>query len=290
MGNSLADVRKRISSTKSTAQITKAMNMVSSSKVKKAERTYKGYKDFMKNIEDLVKGVLSIADEEYIHPLMQLRKISKVAYLVITSDKGLAGAYNSSVLKKLDELVLNNKNESVAYYCQAIGKKGYSHIKKRKYDMLEDSLVSVRDDVSFLDIEQISNDIIEGYINGKIDKLVVIYNHFVNNISYSTEVKQILPIMDIEGEYPSIDYVYEDGVEKTLDLILPMYIKDVIYGIMLDAKCTEHSARMNSMKNATDNANEIISKLQLLYNRARQNEITTELIDIIGGANAIGGE
>ncbi len=119
---------------------------------------------------------------------------------------------------------------------------------------------------------------------------MVIYNHYINSLSQEIVFEELLPIASLEGAESSIDYVYETGIEKTLNLVFPMYIQDMLFGIILDAKVSEHSARMNSMRNATDNASEVIGKLQLLYNRARQGAITTELIDIIGGANAIGGE
>ncbi|MDE6013628.1 MAG: F0F1 ATP synthase subunit gamma, partial [Anaeroplasmataceae bacterium] len=118
----------------------------------------------------------------------------------------------------------------------------------------------------------------------------IVYNHYINSLQQEVQFEDLLPIESLEKTTGSTDYVYETGIEKTLNLVLPMYIQDRIYGIILDAKVSEHSARMNSMRNATDNAEEVIEKLQLLYNRARQDAITTELIDIIGGANAIGGD
>ncbi|MDE5855618.1 MAG: F0F1 ATP synthase subunit gamma, partial [Anaeroplasmataceae bacterium] len=128
------------------------------------------------------------------------------------------------------------------------------------------------------------------YLSGAIDKLVIIYNHYINSLSLEIRFEELLPITSLEKMESPREYIYETGIEKTLDIVLPMYIQDMIYGIILDAKVSEHSARMNSMRNATDNATEVIAKLQLLYNRARQGAITTELIDIIGGANAIGGD
>ena len=290
MGNSLGEVKKRISSTKSISQITKAMYMVSSSKIKRAERTYSNYKDFMSRVGSMVSNVISLTDEDYVHPLLEERKIIKTAYLVITSDKGLAGAYNASVYKTLDELLNNNHETKEEFVCASIGKKGFSHIFKRGYPTIVDSPISIKDDVMFIDIEPLARQIIDMYLAKQIDKLVIIYNHYINSITYETKVEELLPILNIDSTESKIDYEYEGGPIKILDMLLPIYVKDIIYGIILDAKCSEHSARMNSMRNATDNANEVIDKLQLLYNRARQNVITNELIDIIGGANAIGGE
>ncbi|MBO5542609.1 MAG: F0F1 ATP synthase subunit gamma, partial [Acholeplasmatales bacterium] len=157
-------------------------------------------------------------------------------------------------------------------------------------ELLNDSLVLVRDDVMFMDIEPLAQKFIDAYLNGEIDKLVIIYNHYVNSLTQEVRFEELLPIKEVEGDSSNIDFIYETGIERTLDLILPMYVKDIIFGIILDAKTAEHSSRMNAMKSATDNASEIIDKLQLLYNRARQSVVTNELIDIIGGANAIGGD
>ncbi len=289
MANSLREVKQRISSTESTAQITKAMYMVSSSKVKKAERNYKGYQDFMNRKIDLVSQMISKCDSDYIHPLLKPREINKTAFLLVTSDRGLAGAYNSSIFKafeeKKQELGLNNDD----IICGAIGKQGFAYLKKKGYPLISNTSTLVRDDVMFIDILPLATSFIKQYLTGEIDKLVIIYNHYINSLSSEIRYDVLLPITSLEKKEGIREYIFETGIEKTLDLVLPMYIEDVIYGIILDAKVAEHSARMNSMRNATDNAKEVIDKLQLLYNRARQGAITTELIDIIGGANAIGG-
>ena len=290
MANSLREVKVRISSTESTAQITKAMYMVSQSKVKKAEKNYKSYQDFMKRISSTVSNLVSKAGDEYPHPLLVKRDVNKTAYLLITSDRGLAGAYNSGLFKEFKQYISNNHKDKNEFMVTSIGKKGFSFIEKEKYNTIQKEPTLVRDDVMFIDIEPLARSIIDSYLNKEIDKLVIVYNHYINSINQEIRFDTLLPIEKIEGEETEIDYAYETGIEKTLNLVLPMYIQDIIYGIILDAKTSEHSARQNSMKNATDNAEEVISKLQLLYNRARQNVITTELIDIIGGANAIGGE
>lgn len=290
MANSLRAVKNRINSTKSTAQITKAMYMVSQSKVKRAEKTYKSYQDFMKRIEALVSSILYKAKDEYPHKLLVEREIKKTAYFIVTSDTGLAGAYNSSIFKAFEEKLAENNQTKKDVITGAIGKKGYYYLKSNGYKIMNDSRINVRDDVMFLDIEPLARKFINAYLNGEIDKLVIVYNHYVNSLTQEVKFEELLPIKNIEAEESKVDFIYETGIEKTLDLILPMYVKDMVFGIVLDAKTSEHSARMNAMKSATDNALEIIDKLQLLYNRARQSVVTNELIDIIGGANAIGGD
>ena len=290
MANSLREVKIRISSTQSTAQITKAMYMVSQSKVKRAEKNYKLYKDFMQRISGMVSQVLAKAGTEVVHPLLEKREVKRTAYFIITSDRGLAGAYNSSVMKALTDKIKENHKSNDEFITGAVGKQGYNYLKKMGYPLLNERPVYVRDDVQFVDIEPLAQLFIKKYLDKEIDKLVIVYNHYVNSLTQEIKFEELLPMVKVDTEYQNIDYVYESGIEKTVNLILSMYAKDMIYGIILDSKTAEHSARMNSMKSATDNAEEIIAKLQLLYNRARQNVVTTELIDIIGGANAIGGD
>ena len=290
MANSLREVKIRISSTKSTAQITKAMYMVSQSKVKKAEKTYKSYKDFMQRISEITSQILAKAGTDLTHPLLTKREVKRTAYFIITSDRGLAGAYNSSILKALTDKIEETHKSKDEYITGAVGKQGYNYLKRKGYPLINEEPVFVRDDVQFVDIEPLAKQFIDLYLNKKIDKLVIIYNHYINSLSQEIRFEELLPLVKVDTEFKNIDYVYESGIEKTVNLILSMYAKDIIYGIILDAKTSEHSARMNSMKSATDNAEEVIDKLQLLYNRARQNVVTTELIDIIGGANAIGGD
>ena len=289
MADSLREVKTRIESTKNTAQITKAMYMVSQSKVKRSEKTYTEYQSFMDNIRSIVKSVVVKASDDYKHPLMKEREIKKIGYLLITSDKGLAGAYNANVFKTLENDLTKNNLSKENIIVSAVGKKGYSYIQKKKYNTLNKGPVLVRDDVMFNDIVPLTENLVKAYLDHKIDTLVIVYNHFVNTLTQETTWLPLLPIKEVGGKPNGVDYEFESGLETTLDM-LPQYIEDMIYGVILDAKTCEHCSRMNSMRNATDNAEEVISKLQLLYNRARQNVITNELIDIIGGANAIGGK
>ena len=289
MANSLRAVQSRINSTKSTAQITKAMYMVSQSKVKRAEKTYKSYMDFMQRIAAMVSELL---DNEFddVHPLLKPRDVKKTAYFIITSDRGLAGSYNSSLFKAMDERIKESHKDNSEFITAAIGKQGFAYLKRNQYPLIQDSATYVRDDVMFIDIVPLAKKFVDLYLAGEIDKLVIVYNHYINSLTQEVRFEELLPIKKVDAKKANIDYVYETGIEKTLNIILPMYVEDIIYGIILDAKTAEHSARMNSMKNATDNAEEVIDKLELLYNRARQAVVTNELIDIIGGANAIGGD
>ena len=284
MAESLIDVRSRIASTKKTSQITKAMYMVSSSKVKRSQQTYLNYQDFLNRIRQLVATTLKNVGEDFSYPMFEKREIKTTAYLIISSDTGLAGPYNTNVFKHFEQLVSETKEKYVVW---TIGRKAYSYIKGKKHPLINTSPTLVRDDVMYIDIVPLAKQFVEAYLKGEIDKLVIVYNHFVNSLTIETTSEVLLPITEIESDVIEKEFLFEGGIENIVDKIMPMYIQAVVYGIILDAKISEHSSRMNSMKNATDNAEEVINKLQILYNRARQSAITTELIDIIAGANAV---
>ena len=284
MAESLIDVRSRIASTKKTSQITKAMYMVSSSKVKRSQSTYQNYQDFLERIRDLVATTLSSVGEDFSYPMLEERETKTTAYLLISSDTGLAGPYNTNVFKQFEQLVSENKGNYVVW---TIGRKAYSYIKGKKHPLVNTSPTLIRDDVMYVDIVPLAKQFVQAYLKGEIDKLVIVYNHFVNSLTIEVKAETLLPIKEIKAQKKENEYLYEGGVLNIIDEIMPMYIQAVVYGIILDAKISEHSSRMNSMKNATDNAEEVIDKLQILYNRARQSAITTELIDIIAGANAV---
>lgn len=283
---SLRDIKTRIVATGKTSQITNAMNMVSTSKLKKAEKAFKDYEVYLDKIASLVADVAEAGRKEYNHPLLIQRPIKKTAYILLTSDKGLAGPFNGSVFKKIKQVISEkHQNNPSSYIIGAIGKKGYSFCKKQGYNMIDKETI-VRDDVIFTDVVPVAKSMIEMYVNGEIDNIVVIYNHFINTITQEISEKQILPIGEVASKSKR-NYDYEQGVGTTLDLLLPMYVENVFFGMILDSKASEHASRMTAMSNATENAKSVISQLELIYNRARQSAITTELTDIIGGASAV---
>ena len=284
MALSLIDVRSRIASTKKTSQITKAMHMVSSSKVKRSQQAYLNYQDFLNRIKELVSITLKNTGEDFSYPMFEKREVKTTAYLLISSDTGLAGPYNTNVFKHFEQLVVNDKTN---YLVWTIGRKSYSYVKSKGHPLINTSPLLIRDDVQYIDIVPIAKQIVHAYLTGEIDKIVIVYNHFVNSLNIEVKDDILLPIEPIVTSDIKTEYLFEGGILDIVDEIMPMYIQAVVYGIILDAKISEHSSRMNAMKNATDNATEVIDKLQILYNRARQSAITTELIDIIAGANAV---
>lgn len=288
MANSIREVKNRINSTKKTAQITKAMNMVSASKLRTAEKAIKQFRPFIDKAKEIIVNIAS-GDMKYSHPLMEKREIKRTCYVVLSSDRGLAGIFNSAVLKELTKVVsTKDKNQ---YVVLALGTKAYAYCKKMNYPLLVEKPTMLRDDVEFNEISNITHDLVMNYLMKEIDSVEVIYNHYVNTLIQEVRKDIILPLdpenYQISETKNLVEYEFDGGVKEILNTILPIYIENYIYGLILDSKASEHASRMNSMKNATDNATEVISSLELLYNRARQSAITLELTDIVGGASVI---
>jgi len=285
----MREIRSRITATKKTSQITKAMHMVSASKLKKAEKTIKGFRPLMIRLRTMIDNLLDTDDLS--HPMLVERDITKTCYIIVSSDRGLAGPYNSSVFKAFTAHVTENHQSNDEFVVAAIGHRAMSFVKRQGYNLLTEDAINVRDDVQFIDFKSVTESFMNSYLKGDIDKIVVFYNHFVNTITQEVEQLQLLPITNgfkkDNNEKVRKIYTYEPSPKAIINHLLPMYVENTLYGIILDAKASEHASRMTAMKSATDNAEELIGTLQLHYNRARQAAITNELTDIIGGANAV---
>ncbi len=289
---SMREIKQRINATGKTSQITKAMHMVSASKLKKAERNIVAFRPLTKRLSATLSHVLA-SDNALSHPMLEARAIHKTVYIVISSDRGLAGPYNASLFKAFDHYVKQHHQSQDEFVVAAIGFKAFNYAKRKQYALLNPSVIQVRDDVQFLDFQSLSDTFIKGYLKGDYDKIVVFYNRFINTMNQKVEHQTLVPMAlnpDIETkkeEGITSLYVFEPGAEVVLNDLMPMYVVNVLYGMILEAKASEYAARMTAMKNATDNAKELIRTLKLQYNRARQDAITIELTDIIGGANAV---
>lgn len=285
MAQSIRAINSRISATQKTLQITKAMNMVSASKLKGSERSIKEYLPFINKVKSIVYN-LSQSGDNLEHPILQKREIKTILYVVVSSDRGLAGAFNSSVLKTLDKEI-QQIPEGINYKVMPLGLKAYTYVKKHQYQMNIDTPVSLKDNIEFSEISEVVHKIVLDYLSKKIDEVRIIYNHHINTLVQEVTIDTLLPIVTLETNETLINYEFDGGTKEILDTIFPIYIENSIYGIILDSKASEHAARMNAMKSATDNAAEVIETLELLYNRARQEAITNELTDIVGGASVI---
>ncbi|MGY4716307.1 ATP synthase F1 subunit gamma [Bacillus amyloliquefaciens] len=284
---SLRDIKSRITSTKKTSQITKAMQMVSAAKLNRAETNAKSFAPYMDKIQEVVFNVGKGAKNAK-HPMLVSREVKKTAYLVITSDRGLAGAFNSSVLRNAYRTIQERHQSKDEYTVIAIGRVGRDFFKKREMPILSE-LVGLGDEVTFAQIKDLTRQTVQMFIDGAFDELHLVYNHFVSAISQEVTEKKVLPLTDFgtsDGKRTA-SYEFEPDEEEVLEVLLPQYAESLIYGALLDSKASEHAARMTAMKNATDNAKELIDSLSLSYNRARQAAITQEITEIVGGAAAL---
>lgn len=285
---SLKKIDSRIKSTKKMKQITKAMNMVSSSKLRRAEKNTKQFEPYMEKMQDAITAIAG-ASKNSSHPMLRPRHIQRSGYLVITSDKGLAGAYSSNVLKRLVNDIKEKHTNSDEYSIIVLGQSGVDFLKNRGYEV-ESSLVDVPDQPSFKSIQAIAKHAIDLFSEEHIDELKIYYSHYVSVLENKPSVKQVLPLSQedsSQGQGQMSSYEFEPDKDSILRVILPQYVESLIYGTILDAKASEHAARMTAMKNASDNATELIDDLSLQYNRARQAEITQQITEIVGGSAAL---
>ena len=284
MAQSMRDIKNKINSTQNTSQITKAMQMVSAAKLTKSEAKTKNYHHYMETLEDMVRNISSSSSMSH-HPFFKSKSEANcTGYLVITSDRGLAGGYNSNVLKLLQQQIDSKPSDQSKLYM--IGSKGFDYAKRSNL-VVENEFVFVPDDIVYQDIKPVVDKVIGDYMAGVISEVVVVYNHYVSKIAQEPMTKQILPLESKKAEKSKAQYSFEPKEEDVINAILPKYLEGTIYGVAITAKLSEHASRMNAMQNATDNAVEIIKNLQLVYNRARQAAITQEITEIVGGASAL---
>lgn len=285
---SLKEIDTRIKSTKKMKQITKAMNMVSSSKLRRAESNTKQFRPYMEKMQDAITAVAG-SDKNSRHPMLQQREVKKSAYLVITSDKGLAGAYNANVLKHLIKDIEEKHASKDDYSIVVLGQTGVDFLKNKGYD-IHDSLIDVPDQPSFKEVQAIAKKAIGLYSEGEVDEVKIYFSHFVSVLENTPSTKTVLPLSPEDsslGHGQMSSYEFEPDKEAILSVILPQYVESLIYGTILDAKASEHATRMTAMKNASDNASEIIDDLSIQYNRARQAAITQQITEIVGGSVAL---
>ncbi|HKL47776.1 MAG TPA: ATP synthase F1 subunit gamma [Candidatus Izemoplasmatales bacterium] len=281
---SLREIKKRIEATRKTSQITKAMNMVSASKLRKVEKKFRAFQPIKEEVKKILENVIS-SNPDVKHPLLEQREIKKVGYILVASDRGLAGPYNSNVFKHFEKIL---KESNPDFIVGTIGYKAYNYCKKKNYPLLNKESINSRDEIKFIDFQAMSRAFIKLYLENGVDKIVMIYTDYINTLNQNVVEQVLLPISDLKPSKVLVsDYIFEPDGEEVINALLPIYLENTLYGIILDAKTSEHASRMTAMKNATDNAKDIIKKQNLIYNRARQAQITIELTDIIGGANAV---
>ncbi|PEA54476.1 F0F1 ATP synthase subunit gamma [Bacillus pseudomycoides] len=282
---SLRDIKAKINSTKKTSQITKAMEMVSASKLNRAEQNAKSFVPYMDKIQEVVASIAQGSGVN--HPMLTARPVKRTGYIVITSDRGLAGGYNSNVLRAVSNVVKERHNmDANQYAIIVLGRLGRDYLKRRGFNII-DEVIGLSDQPVFADIKDIASRAISMFTDGAYDELYIYYNHYVSKISQEVTEKKILPLTDVASEKATTLYEFEPSEEDILKVLLPQYAESLVYGALLDGKASEHAARMTAMKSATDNAMEVIDTLTLSFNRARQAAITQEITEIVGGAAAL---
>jgi F-type H+-transporting ATPase subunit gamma len=268
------------------SQITKAMQMVSASKMSRAEVNAKSFVPYMEKMQEVTTSVALNAEDKS-HPMLKSRPVKKTGYIVITADRGLAGSYNSNVLREVNRTIQARHKSNDEFAIIALGRVGRDFFVKKGMNVILD-IVGLHDQPAFTDIKDFTSKTVEMFSDGTFDELYIYYSHYVNAIKYDVTEKKILPFTDMNSNSGKTNsYEYEPSAEAILEVLLPQYAESLIYGAVLDSKASEHAARMTAMKSATDNANDIIRSLDLSYNRARQAAITQEITEIVGGASAL---
>ena len=298
----LKDIKSRITSVNNTKKITKAMKMVAAAKVKKAENTVKAARPFSDELLHIFRKLAGVVDEyttsglkverglDNYSTLLSKREVKTEGILVITSNKGLAGAYNANIIRTTLKRIKENEQNGIKSILYPVGQKAISGFKQKKGNFeLKEGYISIINEPTATGANIIPEDIAEDYVSGKIDKIEIITTHFNNMMSYNIVSWEILPVKIEKAEKHELDSVmeYEPSPHRILQQLVPMYITNSIYQALLEANASELASRMTAMSAASSNAEEMINKLEIDYNKARQWAITQELVEIVSGASAI---
>ncbi|KIL36646.1 ATP F0F1 synthase subunit gamma [Cohnella kolymensis] len=284
MAKGMREIKRSIKSKQNTKQITKAMEMVAASKLRRAQEAAVASRPYTDKLREVVASIASGSGNSK-HPMLQSRSVKRTAYLVITSDRGLAGGYNANILRKVLMTIRENHQSADEYAVLVIGRKGRDFFKRRNI-ALADEITGLSDSPKFSDVKQIASAAVKGYEDGVYDELYLAYNEFHNAITQVPVLKRLLPLNQEQMSGAKSDYEYEPSPEDVLSVLLPRYAETLVFSALLEGKASEFGARMTAMGNATKNATKMIADLTLTYNRARQAAITQEIAEIVGGASA----
>lgn len=291
---SLRDIRKRIKSVKNSQKITKAMKLVAASKLKRAHEAISQARPYALEVGGILRRVATRMEgtgETAVHPLLEMRTPKRVLLVVVTSDRGLCGAFNSNILRRAERFIRENSDRFESLEVATIGRKGRDHFRKRKIATVRE-FSGVFENLTFRRASEIADGLAEEFTRRELDAVYLIYNEFRSAISQKVVVQDVLPVVQHElpeGGDSNVEYIYEPTAPDVLDKLLPRYVATLIWRALLESSASEHGARMTAMESATKNARELIDRLTLVYNRARQAAITRELMEIIGGAEALNG-
>ena len=292
MAGQLKEVRNRIKSVQSTQQITKAMKMVSAAKLRRAQDAIVQMRPYAKKLQEMLSNIVSNTQVEGSNALAVERTIDRVLLIVITSDRGLAGAYNSSVIKLAKQTIREKFSAQAAkgnVTIWSIGKKGYEHFIKNNFKAT-DTHKDIFLNLNFESVQQASQAAIQAFQNKEFDRVEIVYSEFKNAATQRFVLEQFLPIQKTSaGGGVKADFIFDPNKEELIAELMPKILNTQLYKAVLDAHASEHGARMTAMDKATENANELLRSLKISYNRARQAAITTELTEIVSGAAALQG-
>lgn len=285
---SLRDIRKRIASVKNTQKITNAMKMVSAAKLRRAEDAIKAARPFAEKMRDVLMSLASRANPSA-HPMLEVRPVQKALLILITADRGLCGAFNTNLNRRAETFVKEMKAKGVQVDLINVGRKGNDYFRRRPVEIAE-KFVNVMNQVSFELAGKVIDAAAEKFNLGEYQEVYLLYNSFRTAVTQIVTFRRLLPIKPEQDDAPrDREYLYEPSEEELLEGILPRYIQVQVFTGLLDSVASEHGARMTAMEAATTNAEEMIYKLTLKHNRLRQESITTELMEIVGGAEALKG-
>lgn len=289
---SLKEVRTRIRSVKSTQQITKAMKMVAASKLRRAQDAILQLRPFSEKLSEILHNVIKSLESDADNPYAEEREIRKVLLVPVTSDKGLCGAFNTNIIKRTLALI---KSDFAEIYDRGdldlmpVGLKGFDYFRKRGYSVIED-YKKLFSDLTFNQVSKAADTLVNGFINKDYDQIILVYNEFKNVATQILRTEQFLPIPNQEGDNKAnqfTDYIFEPSKSEIKRELIPRSLRIQFYKALLESNASEHGARMTAMETATENAEELLEELQIIYNRTRQAAITKEILDIVGGAEAL---
>jgi F-type H+-transporting ATPase subunit gamma len=286
---SLKSIKKRIVSVKNTRQITKAMKMVSAAKLRRAQENVVAARPYAKKLGEVLQSLVYNLEGDP-HPLLEKREAKKLLLIVLTSDRGLCGGFNTNLCKAADRYLKEKDNSYEAVSVMTVGRKGYEFLKSR-YTVYK-NFSNVLAKPNYQTAAMLAQEVVDGFVAGEYDQVELLYNSFRTVMSQDITFQQLLPVVTEESGVPAeapVEFIYEPSVGELLAEILPKNIEVQIFKSMLETVAGEHGARMTAMDSASKNANEMIGKLTLQYNRARQAAITTELMEIISGSESIKG-
>ncbi len=279
----LKDIRNRIKSVKSIQKVTKAMKMVAAAKMRRAQEHMEEARPYAQRLTEVIQHLLPDVDRENLD-LLDVRSVKRVAYVVVTSDRGLAGSFNANVLKKAQKEIDAIGKNNVDIFC--IGKKARDHYKQREYTVI-DSYTDFWNELSYGDAIRIGKGIISHFTEKQVDEIHVVYNEFVNIANQYVESEKLLPLEFDREESVQLDRLYEPDKNELVKSLIPRHLNIQVWKYLLESFASEQAARMVAMENATENAEEMIKDLTMEFNKARQAAITKEILEIVGGAEAL---